>query len=302
MNIHTPSPRRPPFRTQDSNAAWAAAEGLLPIPDGFSAPGYVPANVVGGITYTVRSPQALSPQMHRPTAPPASVGRQLFAEFTGMPFQANGEQRYVPQEPVLQQQRASQPRATSFLPQQIASQEIVPPQRSSQHIHLQQQQVASPGPVHGIDLPQQSTSEGFHLQQQQAPSHGVRSFILLVYAHILIKTQPSQGVYLPQQLTSQGFLLQQQQATSQDVRLFFTFLYTLFTHTLMIYRLRKEFTLRSNQLQTQPGRRSCPHICTGSQTYTPTNSRMTHRGRRPPPWLGMGHWDSKVSSHQLQVL
>jgi hypothetical protein len=42
MAVQSPSPsrRRPaPFRTQDSNAAWAAAEGLLPIAEGFTAPG-----------------------------------------------------------------------------------------------------------------------------------------------------------------------------------------------------------------------------------------------------------------------
>ena len=51
------SRRRPHvFRTQDSNAAWAAAQGLLPIGEGFTAPGYVPAHLVGGIRYSVRSP------------------------------------------------------------------------------------------------------------------------------------------------------------------------------------------------------------------------------------------------------
>ena len=42
----TPSPsqhRSSYFRTRDSNAACAAAEGLLPIHEGFTAPGYVPA-------------------------------------------------------------------------------------------------------------------------------------------------------------------------------------------------------------------------------------------------------------------
>ena len=144
MDVQTPSPRRPPFRTQDSNAAWAAAEGLFPIPEGFTAPGYVPANVVGGVTYTVRSPQGLSPRMHRLSAQPVSVGRQLFAEFTGAGFRGSEEQRGEPQEAVLPQQKASQPRAMLRLPQQFASQEIDPPQRStSQRFHGQQQQPTS---------------------------------------------------------------------------------------------------------------------------------------------------------------
>jgi hypothetical protein len=63
MDIQTPSPRRLPFRTQNSDVAWAAAEGLLPIPEGFTAPGYVQAHVVGGVTYTVRSPQARRPSV-----------------------------------------------------------------------------------------------------------------------------------------------------------------------------------------------------------------------------------------------
>ena len=145
MHIQTPSPRRPPFRTQDSNVAWAAAEGLLPIPEGFTAPGYVPANVVGGITYMVCSPQPLSPQTFRPSVRPLSVGRQLFAEFTGVGSQGNGDQRFGPLEAVLPQQITSQPRATSHLPQQLVFQEVDPPQRStSQRLYLQQQQATSP--------------------------------------------------------------------------------------------------------------------------------------------------------------
>jgi hypothetical protein len=159
MDVQTPSPRRLPFRTQDSNAAWAAAEGLLPIPEGFTAPGYVPAHVVGGITYTVRSPQTLSPRTRQPSARPASVGRQLFAEFTGVGVQGDGAQRFVPQETVLPQQNTSQPRVTSSLPQQITFQEV--------------------------DLPQRSTSRGLHLQQQQATSLDVRiSCDNLIHAHI----------------------------------------------------------------------------------------------------------------------
>ncbi|KAF8810200.1 hypothetical protein BYT27DRAFT_7092855 [Phlegmacium glaucopus] len=60
-SIHTPSPARrlsTSFHTRDSNAAWAAAEGLLPICDAFKAPGYVPAHIVGGISYNVHSPRS----------------------------------------------------------------------------------------------------------------------------------------------------------------------------------------------------------------------------------------------------
>ena len=60
-NIQTPSPSQrhmATFRTRDSNAAWMAAEGLLPIAEGLNAPGFVPAQVVGGITYNIHSPQA----------------------------------------------------------------------------------------------------------------------------------------------------------------------------------------------------------------------------------------------------
>jgi hypothetical protein len=61
MVIQTPSPpRRQPqyFCTNNGNTAWATAQGLHPIQEGFSAPGYVPAQLVGGISYTVRSLQA----------------------------------------------------------------------------------------------------------------------------------------------------------------------------------------------------------------------------------------------------
>lgn len=73
-HVDTPSPTRhrpPSLRTRDSNTAWAAAEGLLPIGGNFAAPGFVPAQLVGGVTYTVCSPHARSP----------SVGRRLFSEY-----------------------------------------------------------------------------------------------------------------------------------------------------------------------------------------------------------------------------
>jgi hypothetical protein len=60
------------FRTRDSNEAWAAAEGLFSIQDGFKAPGYAPAQVVGSITYSIPSPPR--------TGSRAIRGRQLFTD------------------------------------------------------------------------------------------------------------------------------------------------------------------------------------------------------------------------------
>ena len=109
--INTPSPsrRRPqPFRTQDSNAAWAAAEGLFPVQEGFTAPGYVPAQIVGGVSYTVRSPRVCSPRSQQPAAQRASVGRQLFAEYAGTGIRSDIPQQHsAAQEVQLQQQLAS---------------------------------------------------------------------------------------------------------------------------------------------------------------------------------------------------
>ncbi|KAF8810610.1 hypothetical protein BYT27DRAFT_7209305 [Phlegmacium glaucopus] len=68
-SAHTPSPgqsRSLSLRTRDSHAAWAAAEGLLPIPDAFKTPGYVPTHIVGGITYDIRAPR---PQQPKPAGP-----------------------------------------------------------------------------------------------------------------------------------------------------------------------------------------------------------------------------------------
>jgi hypothetical protein len=61
----------------DSNAAWAAVEGLLPIQEDFAAAGYTMAQVVGGITYEV-----LSPCSRNLNSPAAIPGRQLFTEYT----------------------------------------------------------------------------------------------------------------------------------------------------------------------------------------------------------------------------
>ena len=181
MDIQTPSPHRLPFRTQNSDVDWAAAEGLLPIPEGFMAPGYVPAHVVGGVTYTVRSPQT-----RRPSVQPASLGRQLFTEYTVEGMQDNGERRLEFQENVLPQQTASQPRATLNLQQQIASQPRatldLQQQTASQPLATSnlQQQIA----LQGIDLLQRSTSHGPHLQQQQKTSQDVRTLLYDLYMRI----------------------------------------------------------------------------------------------------------------------
>ena len=110
MVLQTPSParRRPQsFRTQDSNAAWAAAEGLLPVHDRFDAPGYVPAQLVGGIKYTVRSPSGQVPQTRQPIIHHTSVGRQLFAEYTGANVRNDNLQQRSPiEESISQQQMA----------------------------------------------------------------------------------------------------------------------------------------------------------------------------------------------------
>ncbi|KAF8797646.1 hypothetical protein BYT27DRAFT_7219063 [Phlegmacium glaucopus] len=72
-SAHTPSPGRSrslSLRTRDSHAAWAAAEGLLPIPDAFKTPGYVPAHIVGGITYDIRAPRLQQPKPAGPAIMP----------------------------------------------------------------------------------------------------------------------------------------------------------------------------------------------------------------------------------------
>jgi hypothetical protein len=93
----TPAPTR---RTQDSNDAWVVAQGLLPIPDGFVAAGYVPAKVVpvGGITYKVQSPRSC-----HSASGGSSMGRKLFAEYEVDPHgpqyevDPHGPQNDIPQ-------------------------------------------------------------------------------------------------------------------------------------------------------------------------------------------------------------
>lgn len=58
-----------------------AAQGLLPVWEGLVAPGYAPAHLVGGVTYTVRSPQARFARAQQPIDRNASVARHLFGEY-----------------------------------------------------------------------------------------------------------------------------------------------------------------------------------------------------------------------------
>jgi hypothetical protein len=76
---HAPSPTSSQscgYRTSNVNVAWAAADGLIPIPEGFAAPGYVPA-IVGGISFEVRTPSS-----QRRSTQGSSIGRRLFSEYT----------------------------------------------------------------------------------------------------------------------------------------------------------------------------------------------------------------------------
>lgn len=66
------------YRTRDLNAAWLAAQGLVPPGDGYRPAGYTPPQIVGGITYKVHSPKA-----HQAGAEGSSSGRKLFAEYLG---------------------------------------------------------------------------------------------------------------------------------------------------------------------------------------------------------------------------
>ena len=100
MVVQTPSPprqRQHSFRTNDSDAAWAAAKGLFPVREGFLAPGYAPAHLVGGVTYTVRSPQGQSREAQRPIVGKASVARHLFGEYERQKPHAS-QQNNLPQQ------------------------------------------------------------------------------------------------------------------------------------------------------------------------------------------------------------
>ena len=73
------------FHTQDGDAAWAVAQRLQPIQEGFLVPGYVPSRLVGGVTYVAHSPWEHSPATHQPVT--ASMGRQLFLGYHNLPQQ-----------------------------------------------------------------------------------------------------------------------------------------------------------------------------------------------------------------------
>ena len=81
---HPRSPRRQPSATllmRDSNMAQAAMEGLIPISEGFQAPGYAP---VGGVTYQVCSPRMGRPDSGKAGTSGSMRGRQLLSEYTSM--------------------------------------------------------------------------------------------------------------------------------------------------------------------------------------------------------------------------
>jgi len=67
----------------DPNAAWLAAEGLVPVADGFQATGYVPAQIVGGVSYKVCSPKS-----QHASVKGSSLGRKLFVEYMGDPHKS----------------------------------------------------------------------------------------------------------------------------------------------------------------------------------------------------------------------
>ena len=79
-SAHASSPfnqRSPVLRTRDGDAAWAAAEGLISIPEGLNAEGSASAPVIGGITYLVRSPGSSRSRHSGPS-------RRLFEDYTSV--------------------------------------------------------------------------------------------------------------------------------------------------------------------------------------------------------------------------
>ena len=53
-----PQMRALTHRTRKANTAWLMAEGLIPIGDRFQPAGFVPAQVVGGVTFNIKSPKS----------------------------------------------------------------------------------------------------------------------------------------------------------------------------------------------------------------------------------------------------
>ncbi|KAF8229606.1 hypothetical protein L208DRAFT_1401928, partial [Tricholoma matsutake] len=68
------------YYTCDPNAAWLAAEGLMPLADSFRAAGFVPAQIGGGVSYKVHSPKS-----QHASAEALSLGKKLFVEYMGDP-------------------------------------------------------------------------------------------------------------------------------------------------------------------------------------------------------------------------
>ncbi|KAF8234993.1 hypothetical protein L208DRAFT_1393186 [Tricholoma matsutake] len=95
INVHIPSPARKrsdTFYTWDADKAWLAAESLVPLADNFCAPGFVSAQVVGGITYKVHSPESRHIGMTK-----LSAGRRLFNEHLSAVREPPGPFPYAPQ-------------------------------------------------------------------------------------------------------------------------------------------------------------------------------------------------------------
>lgn len=63
------------FHTCNADKAWLAAEGLVPVADDFLAPGFISAQLVGGIIYKVHSMKSQHLGMGK-----LSAGRKLFDE------------------------------------------------------------------------------------------------------------------------------------------------------------------------------------------------------------------------------
>jgi hypothetical protein len=230
MVIHTPSPRRrsTSFRTQDGNAAWAAAEGLLPITEGFTAPGYVPAQVVGGITYSVHSPRR-----HQLAASRPDVGRQLFRDYlkNGTFPQVPGPQPYphISKNTVYPQVPATQPNthiSTDMAHPQVLA-KTVHPQVPASHIHPQVSASYIHPPVSTANMRQQLHTEPIHSQvsaenvHQQVsasklhPQVSTENVRLQVSSHICIAKSTPAGVFSSSHASRRAYIYTNTDAVRQ---------------------------------------------------------------------------------------
>lgn len=78
-SVHTPSPagqQSGSYRTCNGNEAWAVAEGLILISEGFNAPGYAPV-LVGGISFEV-----CLPRLQHQSTEGSNMGRRLSGEHS----------------------------------------------------------------------------------------------------------------------------------------------------------------------------------------------------------------------------